>query len=187
MPLLELKANNLSSLQKQNVALALQVFDESTACALQTSEFATHSSKQTSIFLQAVIKLWKIWNCKSLGHAARKRDPDRRVIRYVFKGGHYLTFVKSFTWSVSLVGFSWSRSWTFYLKLQLAFHLFINIIVKPNSNKSGKWSKQQNSAWNSNKMITLSTKTQFNNKRIWLWKIWLSWKIVWTFPPKHKI
>ena len=73
-------ALNPSNLQKQKVSLALQVFCEETSAALKTSTRSTESYKNTAKWIDLVVQLWKVLNCKSKFHAKRHRDPDRAVI-----------------------------------------------------------------------------------------------------------
>lgn len=74
-----------SSIQKQNVKIALRLFNDNNAVALK------HASKdlpdiseeinQTSIFLQIIVNWWKIVNVKSVFEAQRFNDPYREAIR----------------------------------------------------------------------------------------------------------
>ena len=69
-----------NNLQKQKVSLALQVFSEKTSAALKTSSKSTESWRDTSIFIDYVIRLWKVFNSKAPFQMKRHRDPDRAVI-----------------------------------------------------------------------------------------------------------
>lgn len=71
-----------NSLERQNVKLALKVFDEKTAAALV--EYGTANQIDTSgthVFICLIIKLFKILNVKSLDKGIRKRDIDSEPIR----------------------------------------------------------------------------------------------------------
>ncbi|GFO11589.1 developmentally-regulated GTP-binding protein 2 [Plakobranchus ocellatus] len=69
-----------SNIEKQKVSLALNVFSEKTSAALKTSSINNESSHQTAVFIDEVLKLRKIFNCKTPGSCHRLRDPDRAPI-----------------------------------------------------------------------------------------------------------
>ena len=73
-------AINPSNLEKRKVPLALAVFSEETSAALKTSSSSTQSWVDTAGFIDKVVQLWKVWNCKSLYQSTRLNDPDRVVI-----------------------------------------------------------------------------------------------------------
>jgi hypothetical protein len=80
-PNLTYKALYPSSLERQNVKLALKVFDEKTVVAL--GEYGTLSKcdfSGTQTFVNIILKLWKILNVKSTDKGFRKRDDDCRPI-----------------------------------------------------------------------------------------------------------
>ena len=66
-----------SSIEKQKVSLALNVFCEQTAAALVHSTCTEPSSKVTSRYILMILQLWKLWNCKSKVEANRMNDSDR--------------------------------------------------------------------------------------------------------------
>jgi len=83
-PSLSQKALYPTNLERQNVNLALKIFDEKVPVALN------HFGKQTSIdvvgtasFIHIVLRLWKILNVKSTGKGIRKRDDDCKPITSV--------------------------------------------------------------------------------------------------------
>jgi hypothetical protein len=75
------KAQYPSSLERQNVKLALKVFGEKTNVA--PDEYGTLSKcdfSGTQTFVNIILKLWKILNVKSIDNLFRKRDNDSRPI-----------------------------------------------------------------------------------------------------------
>jgi hypothetical protein len=76
-PGLTRKALYPSNLERQNVQLALKVFDEKVLVALD--HFAAQTNKDvrgTQFFISVIIKLWRIINVKSSNKGIRKRDSD---------------------------------------------------------------------------------------------------------------
>ena len=69
-----------SNLEKQKVSLVLQVFCDATSSALKTSSNSTDSWKNTAEFIDIVVQLWKVLNCKNKFQATRFKDPDRAVV-----------------------------------------------------------------------------------------------------------
>jgi len=69
-----------SNLEKQKVSLCLNVFSEQTSSALKTCSKSSEEWKETAAFIDSVLKLWKLWNCKSPYQSIRLNDPDRLVI-----------------------------------------------------------------------------------------------------------
>ncbi|GFO18373.1 group XV phospholipase a2 [Plakobranchus ocellatus] len=69
-----------NNIEKQKVSLALQVFSEKTSAALKTSTLSCESFLQTATFLDEVIHLWKVFNCKTPLQSIYQRDPDRAAI-----------------------------------------------------------------------------------------------------------
>ena len=69
-------AINPSNLEKQKVPLALAIFSEETSAALKTSSSSTLSWVDTAGFIDKVVQLWKVWNCKSLYQSTRLNDPE---------------------------------------------------------------------------------------------------------------
>jgi hypothetical protein len=81
-PSLTYKALYPNSIERQNVQLALKIFDEKTAVAL--IEYGNQNKICTSdahVFICLVIKLWRILNIKSVDKGVRKRDSDSEPIR----------------------------------------------------------------------------------------------------------
>ena len=64
--------------EKQKVPLVLNIFCDKTAAALKTSEASNPSSLDTATFIQYIVKLWKLLNCKS--RFAVQYDKDRLLI-----------------------------------------------------------------------------------------------------------
>lgn len=75
-PTLSLKALNPSSMEKQNVKLALKVFNSSTVAALETygERYALHHAAGTAEFLKIVETWWRIVDVKSPSKGRRIRD-----------------------------------------------------------------------------------------------------------------
>ncbi|GFO25576.1 developmentally-regulated GTP-binding protein 2 [Plakobranchus ocellatus] len=69
-----------SNLERQKVALALNVFSDQTASALQNSEAKKDAWEMTAMFILKVVKLWKVLNCKSMNERARLKDEYRVAI-----------------------------------------------------------------------------------------------------------
>ena len=69
-----------NGIQKQNVQLALNVFCEQTSSALKSSTNSSCNWHATADFIDLVVRLWKLFNCKGAFQAERHRDPDRMVI-----------------------------------------------------------------------------------------------------------
>ena len=76
-PNLTYKALYPSNLERQNVKLALKVFDDKTIVALGEHGKQTGTDVSgTQLFLRIILKLWKILNVKTTGKGFRKRDDD---------------------------------------------------------------------------------------------------------------
>ncbi|GFO27734.1 transposable element p transposase [Plakobranchus ocellatus] len=73
-----------SNLEHKKVALALNVFSDQTALALQNSEAKKDTWEMTAMFILKVVKLWKVLNCKSMNERARLKD-DYRVAKITMK------------------------------------------------------------------------------------------------------
>lgn len=69
-----------SNIEKQKVSLVVNVFNDQTAAALRTSSMSNTGWNETADFIDSVIKLWKLMNCKSRWQSIRLRDPDRKAI-----------------------------------------------------------------------------------------------------------
>ena len=67
-------------IEKQKVSLALDVFSEKTLSALKNSTAARPEWKFTALWISYVIKLWKLFNVKSVYQSVRFNDPDRRPL-----------------------------------------------------------------------------------------------------------
>jgi hypothetical protein len=97
-PNLTYKSLYPSSIERQNVKLALKVFDERTAVALV--HFGRSSKTDLSgynEFISLIVKLWKILNVKSPDKGAFKRDQDSFPIKEL--NDSRLTFLRDFhTW-----------------------------------------------------------------------------------------
>ncbi|KAH6946072.1 hypothetical protein HPB50_011471 [Hyalomma asiaticum] len=85
-PTLSLKALNPSSMQKQNVKLALKLFNSSTVAALQTwgQRYALQHAVGTAEFLKIVETWWRIVNVKSPSKGRRIRDELQTPIAQKF-------------------------------------------------------------------------------------------------------
>ncbi|XP_049797476.1 uncharacterized protein LOC126214872 [Schistocerca nitens] len=74
-----------SSIQKQNVKLALKIFNENNIVALKhaTKDMpnVTEHINQTVTFLQVIVNWWKIVNVRSVFEGQRFNDPYREAIR----------------------------------------------------------------------------------------------------------
>ena len=68
-----------SNIEKQNVSLALNVFCEETSSALKSSAHSTEAWKDTATFIDAIVKLWKLLNCKSRPTRARLHASPPRI------------------------------------------------------------------------------------------------------------
>ncbi|RUS83569.1 hypothetical protein EGW08_008675 [Elysia chlorotica] len=79
-----------NNIEKQKVSLAIEVFSEKTSAALKTCSISTDSCKETSVFLDEVVRLWKVFNSKSPFQKSRHRDPDRAIIDLTSSGEHQL-------------------------------------------------------------------------------------------------
>ena len=75
-----------SNIEKQKVSLALNVFSDETCSALKFSSVSTDQTKTTALFIEQVLKLWKLLNCKSPVASKRLNDVDRQVIRDTEEG-----------------------------------------------------------------------------------------------------
>ena len=75
------KAIRPKSTEKQSVSICLQVFCEETLTSLLTHPILKHDPEvsETALFIQNVIRFWKIVNVHSKGFDTRKNDPDRAV------------------------------------------------------------------------------------------------------------
>lgn len=80
-PSLTQKALYPSNIERQNVKLVLQMFDEKVSVAL--NHIGQHSGRDvsgTQAFIDLIIKLWEILNVKSTSKGFRKRDVDSNPI-----------------------------------------------------------------------------------------------------------
>ena len=66
--------------------MALNVFSDETCSALKFSSVSTDQTKTTALFIEQVLKLWKLLNCKSPVASKRLNDVDRQVIRDTEEG-----------------------------------------------------------------------------------------------------
>ena len=98
-----------SSIQKQKVSLALQVFNEKTVTALRTGEKATQSWSETSDFLEMVVNLWKLLNNKSRYSSFNKRDFYRSVVDSTPSGQAVLAYLQQWANVASLMTHSGSQ------------------------------------------------------------------------------
>ena len=69
-----------SKVEKQKMSLAIDVFCDKTATALETISTSDDSFKDTARFIRRVVELWKLLNCKSRFQSQRRNDPDRAAI-----------------------------------------------------------------------------------------------------------
>ena len=78
-----------SNIQKQNVKLVLQVFCDKTVAALRTCTARSEEWVDTALWVEGVLKLWKVFNCKSkFCHDSDKKailtaedtDPARKLL-----------------------------------------------------------------------------------------------------------
>ena len=77
-PRLTYKACWPSTLERQNVTLALRIFDSSNGAALKIhrSNVNNVSRLQTSCFIEIVSRVWKIFNVNTPWKGIHKRDSD---------------------------------------------------------------------------------------------------------------
>ena len=68
-----------TTLERQNVKLALKVFDESTMAAISLLNILTHNN-QTHDFINIMVKLWKIFNINRPNKDLRFKDDFSRVL-----------------------------------------------------------------------------------------------------------
>ena len=68
-----------TSLERQNVKLALKIFDESTLAAISLRNEANHNS-QTEDFINIILKLWKIFNINGPNKDLRFKDDFSRQL-----------------------------------------------------------------------------------------------------------
>ena len=97
-PGLNRKALFPSNLERQNVKLALKIFDEKLIVALD--HFGQHTGKDVSgtrSFVSIILKLWKILNVKSVDKGYRKRDTDSNPI-HESSDGRVLFLNDVFNW-----------------------------------------------------------------------------------------
>ena len=67
---------NPKPVERQKVATCLRVFSEETIAALRThSEMKSDEVEGTAVFLEKVVKMWKILNVRSKGKDVRRNDP----------------------------------------------------------------------------------------------------------------
>jgi len=71
-----------SKLERQKVALALQIFCDQTVAALRSSSIADGDSFTTADFISKIVSFWKLLNCKSVFESKRRNDPDRAVLDF---------------------------------------------------------------------------------------------------------
>ena len=69
-----------SNIEKQKVSLVLNVFSEKTSAALKTSAVTSESAKETARCIDKIVKLWKVFNTKSVFQALKFNDPDRAAL-----------------------------------------------------------------------------------------------------------
>ena len=69
-----------NNVEKQKVSLVLQVFSEKNSSALKASTISSESFTQTSLFIDEVLRLWKVFNCKTPYLSIFSRDPDRAAV-----------------------------------------------------------------------------------------------------------
>ena len=62
-------------------------FCEETSSALKSSAHSTGAWKDTATFIDAVVKLWKLLNCKSPDQDDRRQDPDRIPVDFTSERG----------------------------------------------------------------------------------------------------
>ena len=66
--------------ERQKVSTCLKIFSEDVVAALKTSTIVKGATG-TILFLEKIIKFWKIVNCKGIYSDIRFKDPDRAPIR----------------------------------------------------------------------------------------------------------
>ena len=83
-PRLVAKACWPSSLERQNVNLALEIFDESTSSAikLQNASRNVIFKTQTSDFIEVIIQLWKLFNINRPNKGIRMNDEFSQQFYY---------------------------------------------------------------------------------------------------------
>ncbi|GFO06462.1 developmentally-regulated GTP-binding protein 2 [Plakobranchus ocellatus] len=69
-----------SNIEKQKVSLALNVFSEKTSSALKSSAASNPGWQETAVFIDHVLRLWKVFNTKTVIENIRMRDPDRCAV-----------------------------------------------------------------------------------------------------------
>ncbi|GFO27806.1 transposable element p transposase [Plakobranchus ocellatus] len=69
-----------SNIEKQKVSLALNVFSEKTSSALKSSAASNLGWQETAVFIDHVLRLWKVFNTKTVIENIRMRDPDRCAV-----------------------------------------------------------------------------------------------------------
>ena len=70
-----------SNLERQNVGLALRVFNESTAAALQLHASRENLSPQTCAFISLITNIWKIFNVNTPNKGFRLNDTNSMPLR----------------------------------------------------------------------------------------------------------
>ena len=70
-----------SNLERQNVGLALRVFNGSTAAALQLHATRENLSSQTSEFISLITNIWKIFNVNTPNKGFRLNDTNSMSLR----------------------------------------------------------------------------------------------------------
>ena len=70
-----------SNLERQNVGLALRIFNDSTAAALQLKRSKRDLSLQTSEFISLITRIWKIFNVGTPNKGYRLNDTDSLPLR----------------------------------------------------------------------------------------------------------
>ena len=70
-----------SNLERQNVGLALRIFNDSTSAALQLKRSKKELSVQTSEFISLITRIWKIFNVGTPNKGVRLNDTDSQPLR----------------------------------------------------------------------------------------------------------
>lgn len=96
---LSLKALYPSSIERQNVKLVLQVFNDSIVAALEQlgPKVCLSSYKDTSVFIALIVKWWDIVNVKTPLKGQRLRNPFKEPV--TINSQHIFDFLQNFlTW-----------------------------------------------------------------------------------------
>ena len=135
-PLVKLSRLNEKSVmpkhtEKQSVPLCLRVFCDETATALliHSSTKDEPGINDTAIFIQKVVKLWKILNVKCKGEDVRCNDTLRAVI--ASKNDHRLDYLLAFgNMALKMISVPKNRVKQFTRDTSLAIHQTCNGIVE---------------------------------------------------------